>query len=430
MASITFPPVPELPIHPYVQYLRSTLVKIDRLKDLEKAIRESIEKDQIVEFTEWGITDASRFFQYASYLLTSWIPSETQDGRFVYYVLTIFYYVFDKASIEDLQTPIAPTSIQGDMPIITPVSNWITGFAVRMGQWLDTPDSLTPASYQSFVHSPPYRVGPHGDYHIPDPADPRGGFKTFNELFCRRLRCDYPYTGVRPIAGPKDPNVVIFPADSTFDGAFPIDSNNTVEIKGLQWPISALLAGSEYADSFAGGTWAHAFLNTFDYHRQHAPVAGTVVEASNIEGLCYLQVIAKDDEHGHTRLKPHRGFRSPANKPRHNGDVVAQPDAPDEAGYEFIQTRGLIIIKTGRPEVGLVAVLPMGMAQVSSVKLAVRVNQELKKGEEISHFEFGGSDIVLVFEKKAGVDFSKMPLKEHHFMGEQLATFNPAAAGT
>jgi phosphatidylserine decarboxylase len=330
-------------------------------------------------------------------------------------VLTIFYYVFDKANINDLQTPILPTSILGDMPITTPISGWIIGYAIRMGQWLDTPASITPESYATFnLKNSPYKMG---DYHIPDPNSPVGGFQSFNQLFCRFLREPYPYTDVRPLAGLNDPNIVIFPADSTFDGAWNIDSNNLVNIKGLEWPISSLLAGSEYADRFAGGTWAHAFLNTFDYHRQHAPVAGTVVEASNIEGLCYLQVIAKQDSEGKWRLAPHRGFR----KPKKTGDVSeAQPDAPDDAGYEFIQTRGLVIIDTGRADVGLVAVLPMGMAQVSSVKLAVKPGQTVRKGEEISHFEFGGSDIVLVFEKGAGVG-QWPPLNKHHLMGEQMA---------
>lgn len=414
----TFPPLPdvEVPLHPYVRYLASSLTKMKRFNDLEDAIKQCL-KDGVVEFEEWKITDANRFLQYASSLLSRWVPSETQDGRFIYYVLTVFYYVFDRAQISDLQTPISPNSIQGDMPVITPISDWITGYAVRMGQWLDTPASITPASYQTFwLDGSPYKMK---DYYIPDPKSPTGGFLNFNQLFCRFLNEPYPYADVRPLAGLDDPNIVIFPADSTFDGFWPIDSNNLVNIKGLDWPISALLAGSQYANNFAGGTWAHAFLNTFDYHRQHAPVAGRVVEASNIEGLCYLEVIPSTAADGKKRLTPHRSFRKPQ-----QGDVdITQPDAPDDAGYEFIQTRGLVIIDTGRADVGLVAVLPMGMAQVSSVKLAVTVGQQLKKGEEISHFEFGGSDIVLVFEKGAGIGQWS---SGHHLMGEQMAVFKPA----
>lgn len=44
----------------------------------------------------------------------------------------------------------------------------------------------------------------------------------------------------------------------------------------------------------------------------------------------------------------------------------------------------------------------MGMAQVSSVNLTVHPSQTIEKGGEIGYFQFGGSDIVTVFQKKAG----------------------------
>jgi len=84
------------------------------------------------------------------------------------------------------------------------------------------------------------------------------------------------------------------------------------------------------------------------------------------------------------------------------------------------------------PNLGLVAVLPIGMAQVSSVKLSISVGEEVEKGQEISYFQFGGSDCIVVFQKKAGLtkeDFPKLneppePLK-HSLMGEQLVVAHP-----
>ena len=49
--------------------------------------------------------------------------------------------------------------------------------------------------------------------------------------------------------------------------------------------------------------------------------------------------------------------------------------------------------------VGLVAVLPIGMAQVSSANLTAEVGATLAKGEESGYFTFGGSDIIVMFEK-------------------------------
>ena len=133
----------------------------------------------------------------------------------------------------------------------------------------------------------------------------------------------------------------------------------------------------------------HSFLNTYDYHRQHAPVGGKVLEARTIQGLLYFEVEAQfiDPQHScydpdsdtNNTLKPVRAF-----------------DAPDSPGYQFLQARGLVVLET---KIGLVAVLPIGMARVSSVVITAEVGMVLRKGEEISYFQFGGSDVVLVFER-------------------------------
>ena len=159
---------------------------------------------------------------------------------------------------------------------MTRISSWIVEYSVEMGKWLSKPESITAESYKTFKQAEKYRL--EKDYHIPNPEDPKGGFSCFNELFRRHLKVPYPFKGVRPIDDVENQNKVIFPADSTFDGAWDIDDKNVVTIKSLPWPIEALLKDSSQAhiDRFKHGKWCHAFLNTFDYHRQHAPVAGTV----------------------------------------------------------------------------------------------------------------------------------------------------------
>lgn len=113
----------------------------------------------------------------------------------------------------------------------------------------------------------------------------------------------------------------------------------------------------------------HMFLNVNDYHRYHVPVGGIVREVRKIPGKVTLEVIKKED-----------------------GSL----DVVDGATYQFTQHRGLIVIES---PVGLVAVLPIGMAQVSSVNLTAEVGATLAKGEEFGYFAFGGSDIVIMFEK-------------------------------
>ena len=120
----------------------------------------------------------------------------------------------------------------------------------------------------------------------------------------------------------------------------------------------------------------------------------------------------------------HRPLRSKRRTPGviDPATVVAAPtsslDAPDGEGYQFLQARALILIDN--PELGLVAVLPIGMALVSSVVLSVKAGDTVQKGDEISYFQFGGSDIVMVFEKDADVTFTA-DVTVHYNFGEQVA---------
>lgn len=364
----------------------------NNLAPLEVAVASAV-ASQVPQFRDWDIHDAKGFLRFLSGFLT-WVPTETTNGKLIYNTQCLLYFVFDQDPLNawPYQNPIDPSSINQKL---LKLSQFIVDFANEVGSWMDKPDSLTPASIATFQASPLY------NYAEADP--PPSGFTTFNQLFSRHLKL-----GMRPISGATngslDPNydrLITFPADSTFDGAWPIDSNNNVDIKGIEWNIKDLLQQStpDYAHFFAGGIWMHAFLNTYDYHRQHAPVAGKVVEANVIQAMAYLQVKADPDTH---QLRPHRSYVSPGKEDRDAEKGLAGTlDAPDDAGYQWLQTRGCIIIENEL--LGYVAVLPIGMCQVSSVKLAVAPEDTVTKGKEISHFEFGGSDIVLVFQSSADV---------------------------
>ena len=52
--------------------------------------------------------------------------------------------------------------------------------------------------------------------------------------------------------------------------------------------------------------------------------------------------------------------------------------------------------------VGIVAVIPIGMCQVSSVNMIATKGSNLLKGDEFGYFLFGGSDIIVLFQK--GID--------------------------
>ncbi|MCJ1366554.1 hypothetical protein MMC16_005683 [Acarospora aff. strigata] len=109
------------------------------------------------------------------------------------------------------------------------------------------------------------------------PFQPRGGWRNFNDSFARNFK-----PGCPPVSAIQDPTVITSPDDWVYNGQLAVSSTWTVTIKTLTWRISELLADSAFQGRFAGGTWIHGYLGTYDYHRVHTPVGGIVVEAGTI----------------------------------------------------------------------------------------------------------------------------------------------------
>ncbi|KAJ2981383.1 hypothetical protein NUW58_g6703 [Xylaria curta] len=340
---------------------------------------------------EQGINTLNDFYNYIDNFV-KWVPFEGPGGREIYKKLCAFYFVFGQPTVYTLQTPIKPETAAGPLSWL---SDWLVRYARDMGSFLDTPESFTEASRASFFGADIYRMG---DY-----EEPAGGWKTFNQFFARHTK-----PGYRPIASPEKPDIIVSPADSTYEAEWLVGSDSIVNIKGLNWSIIELLNDTKYSHEFRDGIFMHSFLNTNDYHRLHAPIGGTVLEAKVIPGQVYLEVVVSQNG----TLQPVRTI---------DQDHKKQPrdlDAPNTAGYQFCQARGLVVLDTA---IGLVAVLPIGMAQVSSVVLTAEVNETLAKGEELAYFQFGGSDIVLVFESRSKVDITAVS-KQHYFVGAEIGT--------
>lgn len=283
-----------------------------------------------------GVDDVRSLAAYLDDLVT-WIPTE----REIIPKALSLYYIVNQAPEDKLNND-------------DEFNAWLKDFVTAWGGFLDTPASA--AGIESFASLPNYSV----DDYFEGPS----GWLTFNQFFAREMR-----PGKRPIAAPRDDKVIVSPADAVFMGHWPITEDSNITLKGVNWAVADLLDSSPYKDAFKGGTYMHSFLYIDDYHRYHVPVGGTVKEIRNISGRVYLDV-------------------------RRNPD--GSLDVVDGDTYQFNQERGLIVIDS--PEVGLVAVLPIGMAYVSSVNLTPEVGAELQKGDEFGFFLFGGSDIVIVFQ--------------------------------
>lgn len=274
-----------------------------------------------------------------------------------------FYYLIDNSPDKKLQKD----------PLF---QQWVLKFAQDLGSFLDTTESAK--GLKTFYTDP--------KYHIDDYMEAPSGWLTYNQFFARHVK-----PGKRPVDGLCDDSVIVSPADAVFMGQWKIDEKSEITVKGLKWSMQELLADSPFKDQFKGGTFIHMFLNVNDYHRKHTPVRGVVREARQIPGKVVLDVIKKED-----------------------GSL----DVIDGTGYQFTQDRGLFVIES---PIGLVAVLPIGMAQVSSVNVTAEAGVTLAKGEELSYFTFGGSDIIVVFEAKSNVKITAK-VGTHYKQGEAIAT--------
>ncbi len=310
--------------------------------------------------------------------ITAWNNNDQQNGysQEIYDRLCHFYWLINQPVEYKGNTIVMQNYKTMDFSF----AKWLVDYANAWGSFLNTPQSLTQETLDSFKKDLMYNLQDSSDY--------IDGWNCFNDFFYRKLN---PFQSdrspMRPIANPQMNKVVSSPADCTFKAIYKIDnSGNVIDNDDNHCPITLknthtlgtvkeLLNRSELAGQFNGGTFVHYFLSPFDYHRFHVPVNGKVLSSEAVQGNVFLNVELSG----------------------------GQFDAPDGAGdgYEFTQARGVIIIDTKESDagdIGKVAIIPIGMAQVSSVHMELEAGQNVKKGDEFGYFAFGGSDIIMLFE--------------------------------
>ncbi|WP_020570741.1 phosphatidylserine decarboxylase [Neolewinella persica] len=307
----------------------------------------------------------------------AWTSDDTRNGynQKVYDLLCQFYFLVDQ------QLPLTNNTLQSYKKGKFVFADWLTEFAIDWGEFLDTKASLPLSALASFAADPMYN--------IPLYSENATKWKTFNEFFYREFNgADKKgHSPLRPIAEPGNNNVIASSADCTYKMAYPIDDNgNVLGVNGKPTTVNLkhthnvntvaeLLQDEKLAKAFNGGTFVHYFLSPFDYHRFHSPADGLVKVCKVVQGNVFLDVELNGDGEFH---------------------------APDSSagGYEFQQSRGVFVVDTGGPA-GLIASVPIGMAQVSGVDMYTKKlkGKQVKKGDEFGKFMFGGSDTILLFQK-------------------------------
>ncbi|KAK5092205.1 hypothetical protein LTR70_005860 [Exophiala xenobiotica] len=229
-----------------------------------------------------------------------------------------------------------------------------------------------------------------------DPSAPFLGYDTWDHFFTRQFR-----DGIRPVAAPDNappdvnipnPTVVINNACESAPLQFvkPVKWQDSFQLKGQPYSLGDMLNYNKLAQQFIGGTVYQAFLSALSYHRWHAPVSGTVVDVEIIPGTYYSENM-------------YEGF-------------MGKPDDPDPAAPNYSQpyisavaTRGIIYIRADNPLIDLMAIVFIGMAEVSSCEFTVTTGSHITKGQEIGMFHFGGSSHCMVFQPGIDLNFVTAP---------------------
>ena len=249
----------------------------------------------------------------------------------------------------------------GDLQYEPRVAQWLREYNTAWGEWLSGSESWNDSYYNLARTDARFELDT-------DRYESPSNWHSWNDFFARKLRNPFNFQ------------------HSTFNFISPCDG----EIASAPIKTASianwldLLGDSPYRETFAGGETTHIVLDVFDYHRFHMPCDGTVLECKTIQGIhAGGGVIIWDEEQG-----------------RYRYDQLGVTD------FQMLETRGVLVLDT--PAFGKIAIVPVGVQQVSSVVWTHPVLKSqitnhksqisIRQGDELGCFLFGGSDIVLFFE--------------------------------
>lgn len=249
-----------------------------------------------------------------------------------------------------------------------PGLNWSLSFIEERGKFMDSPESAKIIEEWLSDNS----LG-NEDFILP--AD---GFKSFNDFFTRDLK-----PGARPIDDATDDAILISPADGIINMiANELTLDTEIPTKGrMTMNLNSLLDHSKYAQKFVGGSAMAIFLMPDNYHHYHSPTTGKIVESkeevgNRLFGMPDLLDMINDGN------------------PGYNKDYSVFEDF--KHGYFIIETK----------HYGFIAMIPIGLQTVGSVvfeKEFKSINSknplQIFKGDRLGHFKYGGSTVLLIFEK-------------------------------
>lgn len=215
-----------------------------------------------------------------------------------------------------------------------------------------------------------------------NPDDQYYGFQSWDDFFTRVFN-----DNIRPISEPDNDNIITNACESAPLGvATNVSLSDNFWLKGMPYSLENMLDWDDYTSQFVGGTVYQAFLSALSFHRWHSPVNGTVVKTRIVNGTYYSENLSQS--------------------------FFNRKEGPDNIGpnnsqkfLSAVATRALIFIQADNPAIGLMCVMPIGMAEVSSCEITVEPGDRVNKGDEIGMFHFGGSTHCLIFGPDVQLQF-------------------------
>ncbi|KAL2052211.1 hypothetical protein ABVK25_007653 [Lepraria finkii] len=237
-----------------------------------------------------------------------WTPRENASSNVIYHRIAIFYFILNQPSLKHLHPSSTPENLKEPMIWL---SEWLLRYAKTLGRFLDSSRSINEQVNSSRAIS--------------------------------SLDLD-------PSPESTTPLVIVNPADARFEGQRAIGEESWLTAKHVEWRVTEILGDITYEDRFPGGVFMHATLGANDSHHIHTLVSRTVLENTVMPSQAAFNVMVKVSKNGEAAGIDFRG-------------------SIDTPGYRMTLAHGLILLDT---EVGLVAVLPVGIAQVDSVVITAQ----------------------------------------------------------
>ncbi|EPR78821.1 Phosphatidylserine decarboxylase [Spraguea lophii 42_110] len=169
-------------------------------------------------------------------------------------------------------------------------------------------------------------------------------FKNFNEFFHRKIKME-----MRPLG-----EGFVSPADCRMAAFYNVEEAKDIWVKGKKFTFENFIFENPIVTSLI-----FCRLAPSDYHRFHSPIDGKIISIEKIEG-------------NYHSVHP---------------ILVNKKDVFTE--------NVRVIIKICRNN-NILYFIPIGASLVGSIVLNVNVNDDVKKGDEIGYFKYGGSSIILL----------------------------------